>query len=213
MKITKICEVCSKQFSVAAYRERTARFCSRSCRASKIMTNPLNREAHKAAMAKRRGVSCPRMGGWKHSEEYKEKKRKQMIEYLKKNPGIRNGENNPNWKGGITNKTKIRLSRNSWKKVSREFLLKNPVCQNCKERGSKHTHHVIPFVVSKDDSDKNLMALCEKCHPKLEAAYWEKQRELAIHAKCRQCKGDIQQSILECASYACALWEYRPFRK
>ncbi len=48
----------------------------------------------------------------------------------------------------------------------------NFTCQECGEKMSKfpfHVHHKIPFLISFDNSPKNLITLCPSCHRKIEA--------------------------------------------
>ena len=50
----------------------------------------------------------------------------------------------------------------------------NFTCQECglkmsKETGPFHIHHKIPFLISFDNSPKNLITLCPSCHRRIEA--------------------------------------------
>ena len=49
----------------------------------------------------------------------------------------------------------------------------NYTCQECglkmtKETGAHHIHHIIPFLISFDNSLSNLITLCPSCHRKIE---------------------------------------------
>lgn len=78
------------------------------------------------------------------------------------------GENNPNWKGGITSEQK--LQRNSydakeWKKAVLER--DNWVCQHCEDRGGNlEIHHLYPWSKYPElrfDID-NGITFCPPCH-------------------------------------------------
>lgn len=103
-----------------------------------------------------------KLTGRKLSKEHKKK----IIEYMKK---YRNGENNPNWKGGksfepytpeFTEKLKMRIRKRD-----------NYICQICNRYGNA-IHHI--------DYDKtncdfnNLITLCKSCNSKVNSKrnYW-----------------------------------------
>lgn len=77
------------------------------------------------------------------------------------------GENNPSWKGGVTQDLDFRKS-NKWKKFSKEK--KEDVdwtCENCGSHGSEsniHTHHAEPVAQGGDKWDNTFIVLCEECH-------------------------------------------------
>lgn len=97
------------------------------------------------------------------------------------------GENNPNFKGYINEKT---TARGIFKTISKRCLREvNYTCQNCgKHGGNLETHHIKPFSVIFDEfinnyydgnidniyeqlmsypdfiDKNNLVVLCEKCH-------------------------------------------------
>lgn len=50
--------------------------------------------------------------------------------------------------------------------------MKKYICEMCgKEVQQIHDHHIIPWRVSHDDSDSNIMRLCRSCHGKADANY------------------------------------------
>lgn len=63
-----------------------------------------------------------------------------------------------------------------WQKLRNSYLMYNPLCEKCLEKGltvaAKEIHHVIPISKGKDELEmkelafnpNNLMSLCEKCH-------------------------------------------------
>ena len=72
---------------------------------------------------------------------------------------------------------KIRRFRSSsvWQKCRNNFINKNPTCVLCKKDGfvrlSDHAHHIKPLIRRFDLKldQKNLAALCSKCHSRVEA--------------------------------------------
>ena len=82
--------------------------------------------------------------------------------YGKKHEGINAGEKNAFWKGGVATLTWRGLG---WKRRSKEIRKRdNNTCQGCGSRGNLQVHHIIPYRISKDNSDKNLITLCNHCH-------------------------------------------------
>lgn len=70
------------------------------------------------------------------------------------------GENNPNWKGGVS--TEYRLARTSldykqWRKQALE--LADYTCKKCKALKGFHVHHITPFH-SQKDLRYSLMHVC-----------------------------------------------------
>ncbi len=55
-----------------------------------------------------------------------------------------------------------------WKKIRARFLIKNPLCEMCKQQGRYTTatevHHIKPLVDGGNNNENNLMALCKSCH-------------------------------------------------
>ncbi len=53
-------------------------------------------------------------------------------------------------------------------KISKLFLSKHPLCQQCEKLGkltpATETHHIKPIAEGGSDEDDNLMALCKSCH-------------------------------------------------
>lgn len=92
--------------------------------------------------------------------------------------GIRSGEKNGNWKGGVSSEGKRGRSRKSYHEWKESVLAKaqwhcevcgvehGSVCKCCGARTLLHAHHIISFA---DDPDKryevsNGKALCQNCH-------------------------------------------------
>jgi len=132
----------------------------------------------------RRKQSLSRIGkpnlkarGLKRTEEVKLKLRmaklgkKQSLETIEKRANSIRGENHYNWKGGSTPLTRKRTKGFDWKIIADQVRLRdNNTCKNCgyTKESKLPVHHIIPFRISKDNSFKNLITLCNKCHKKFE---------------------------------------------
>lgn len=55
-----------------------------------------------------------------------------------------------------------------WPEKSAQFLKAHPICQNRGTAPSTETHHKIPRRLGGTDNEDNLMAVCSKCHKKLD---------------------------------------------
>ena len=78
------------------------------------------------------------------------------------------GENNPNWKGGVSSENhKLRTSKRWSQWRERVFERDNWTCQDCGERGcTLHPHHILPLADHPEfayDVD-NGITLCVPCH-------------------------------------------------
>jgi len=55
-----------------------------------------------------------------------------------------------------------------WRKISKLYLSRNPLCVECEKVGrltpATETHHKTPVTEGGSDRDENLMALCKPCH-------------------------------------------------
>jgi hypothetical protein len=83
----------------------------------------------------------------------------------------RTGEDNPNWKGGVTPERQDVYASEEWREaVRRVWLRDEAACQRCEIQADEvndtlHVHHIHPF----DHKDKrtdvdNLILLCPDCH-------------------------------------------------
>lgn len=95
---------------------------------------------------------------------------------------IRNGsqkkENNPSWKGGITEQASLERKTKEWKDWRKQvFERDNYTCQSCGKRGCViHPHHIKKrsvFPELKFDIN-NGVTLCNRCHIKLHSLDWLK---------------------------------------
>lgn len=86
------------------------------------------------------------------------------------------GCNHPNWKGGVSSTISRRIATSKWQKIKKKvFKRDNYTCQICgrtKEETQIHSHHIIPYRISQDDSLENLISLCNRCHTTEERKYY-----------------------------------------
>lgn len=78
----------------------------------------------------------------------------------------RTGENNSNWKGGVTPERQDFYASQEWKSACAEVYKRdNATCQKCGAKEKLHVHHVIGFANKEIRADaNNLVLLCVKCH-------------------------------------------------
>ncbi len=85
---------------------------------------------------------------------------------------IKKGAEHYNWQGGITPETRKRTRGTFWKRVADKIRERdNNTCQICglKENLKKlPVHHIIPFKISKNNKQNNLITVCQSCHMKTE---------------------------------------------
>ena len=81
------------------------------------------------------------------------------------------GNKSINWKGGITGETERRINNFEWRELRKKIYKRDEwICQLC----GKHCHddiqchHIIPFILTQDNSTNNLETLCNSCHLKKE---------------------------------------------
>ena len=83
---------------------------------------------------------------------------------------LQSGKNHPRWTGG----KKYDTSKESWMSLARKIRQRDKnKCTKCGISGDEHkklynrslsVHHIVPFVLSNDNSPSNLKTLCIKCH-------------------------------------------------
>ncbi len=98
--------------------------------------------------------------GWKHTPETRAQLSAQ-----------KQGERNPQWKGGITPYA-IAVRRGVSELVPALLAKFDYICQLCRKRGGAlETHHVLPIWARPDLAlaESNLVPLCEPCHLKVNA--------------------------------------------
>ena len=76
---------------------------------------------------------------------------------------LTSGVNHYNWKGGITDENSKRLKLQKWKELAEKIRIRdNNTCQYCGKPGNNKklpVHHIIPFIISKSDNERNLITL------------------------------------------------------
>jgi hypothetical protein len=168
----KICKYCKKEFNGRS----SSVYCSRACR-NKANPNVMTKEhrrkisdsmkgknlGEKNGMYSKKGKLSPTYGT-KRTDECKKRLSEMKI-------GLYNGENNPNWKGGISDYPYPEY----WTKELKTKIRKrdNFVCQICGCVGYQ-VHHID---YDKDNcSENNLITLCRSCHSKtnFNRNYWKK---------------------------------------
>ena len=90
------------------------------------------------------------------------------------------GEKSSNWKGGVTPETNKRVNSKKWK-IIREQIYKrdNYCCQICNKINIiLHCHHIVPYRITQDNSENNLITLCGHCHMKQEKKYYSRTLEV-----------------------------------
>lgn len=86
--------------------------------------------------------------------------------YGKKHPGLNAKDKNHFWQGGVS----VFTARGfNWKRISQEIRVRdNHTCQCCGAKENLHVHHKVPYRLTRDNTPKNLITLCNRCHKKLE---------------------------------------------
>jgi len=108
--------------------------------------------------------------GKKRSDESRknlgEAKKGKPIPHLKKYQ-FKKGQRPSNFVDGTSSQRYHQLA--SWKEIAKKVYKRdNWECQQCgKHGGILNAHHVIPWVISKDNSLDNLITLCVPCHSKI----------------------------------------------
>lgn len=117
------------------------------------------------------------------------------------------GENNPNWKGGHKNWVPGRFGRDkdglSWKHQRKlAYVRDGGKCQDpeCKTPWKRIcVHHKVPYRISLSHALKNLICLCDGCHPRWDAKVHEKwggqcvvRPPKPIKARCAVCRWPLK---------------------
>ena len=92
----------------------------------------------------------------------------------------RSGSNHPMWKGGISGSHRDRRADRNWREIVKKIYARDDyTCQKCGKRGGRLcTHHIVPYVISNDDSPENLITLCQSCHIKEERSFYNISGEI-----------------------------------
>ena len=121
----------------------------------------------------------PRRGGeaiaiqWENNDERRESQTQAFAERRKNWVG----PNHPRWQGGF----KYDCSSDDWLKLAEQIRERDSYkCTRCGKTNeqsltnygrSLDVHHIIPFILSRDNSPNNLRALCLSCHRTIETEF------------------------------------------
>ena len=68
-----------------------------------------------------------------------------------------------------------------WRKIRARYIAANPLCEACLREGrlrpAEHVHHIVPLRGSNDNSESNLMSLCQHHHSSIHMAELNRRRE------------------------------------
>lgn len=87
----------------------------------------------------------------------------------------RSGKDHPCWKGGVTPANHKRCQTPEWKLIrNRIYKRDNWTCQICGKhcQDDIQCHHIVPYRITQDNSDGNLITLCKSCHCREESKYY-----------------------------------------
>ena len=113
--------------------------------------------------------------------ENNDARRKAQTEFFRRVGYSIKGEKHPSWKGGISNTQASHYTTQAWMRHS-EYIRQrdNYKCTKCNMTNqehinafgaSLHVHHIVPLVLSNDDSENNLRTVCIKCHRRLDKEF------------------------------------------
>jgi len=101
-------------------------------------------------------------------------------EHKKKLSLAQKGSKHYNWKGGVISDNQKRLVLPEWKAIRKKVYKRdNWTCQICgihcgnEEKSKIQCHHIIPYRITQDNSESNLITLCASCHGKEEHKYYK----------------------------------------
>ncbi len=158
--------------------------------AIKLKGKKQSKETIEKRASKLRGKKRP-----KFSKEWRENMRKSHIGKIHSG-SFKKGHKNLNvlGKGGfkkgdkpwnyIDGRSKLLLTARygkDWRKIRTRILIRDDYkCKNCGLHKSEvkfmDVHHIIPFLISFNNSENNLIALCRKCHAKVETNLIQKNK-------------------------------------
>src|SRR3990167_4958222 len=150
-QVVNTCVICGTNFRIKSYRKLTAKCCSLLCRGKYAHKQGAGKDFLKGHVPWNLGKSLP-YTVWNKGKPYFQLK----------------GENNPNWKGGITpinRAIRTSLEYKLWR--SAIFERDNYTCQNCNTRGGVlHADHIKPFAIYPEVrfAIDNGRTLCKSCH-------------------------------------------------
>ena len=63
-----------------------------------------------------------------------------------------------------------------WKRIRKEAVKRAPFCAVCGTLKNLQVHHIIPYRITQDNEQNNLVPLCPSCHKKVEIVTQEVER-------------------------------------
>jgi len=152
----KHCEVCGKVLFLHNNRDmERKRFCSKSCLA--VATHSGRTHTPESIVRMRHPHN-----GYTVTDAVRQA---QLAKGLKQR-----GRNSNFYRNGSTPETRLRTNRSDWRYLVSLVLERDSyICQKCGITDCKLTvHHIIPWVLTHNDSMLNLVTLCKSCHAKEE---------------------------------------------
>ncbi len=183
-QIKVICKTCGKEFNKKkSWADRCKEhYCSMKCkRTYKIVKCAycLKEIKIKGSRLKERNY-CNISHQLKYEYENGIRERKPSEKLYKAHKKKCSGKNNYMWKGG-KRKWKLTYYDSYYQTKWQELRLKiyerdNWTCQicgvNCQKKNKIQCHHIVPYRISQDNSESNLITLCVKCHRIEELKYF-----------------------------------------
>lgn len=169
MKIKRVCQICGKEFEIYESSlhssNSSGKFCSRKCynEYQKTLTGSKNNHCSRIQ------VKCACCGKTTFTTPYRAALYKNKFCSLQCKHDFHhnytNGEKNGNWKGGAS-----RYRGDDFERIKREKF-KDCFCALCGTKNNVHIHHIIPFRLTQDNSEENLVPLCAKHHKLIESLF------------------------------------------
>ena len=175
-EIKRNCQNCGKEFFIQPANTKRGRgkFCSRKCYGKWLSKNQRGKNHHNwKEKIKRICIICGKafyVHPCNGSRNFCSRKCKGVWQSQN-----RIGENNPAWKGGLAPASAKRIHTPEWDIIrKRVYARDNWTCQVCKKhcRNNIQCHHIVPYRITQDNSENNLITLCCSCHIKEELKYY-----------------------------------------
>lgn len=197
--VEKSCNICGQLFKVKPYRKHLSKYCSNECRHKAPIVGRKTLQPKECKFCKKtfqpiasKTLFCSIICLNKSREKFFVCQNcgtsfKRMPRTMKPKPmfcGVRcrseyiSGENHHGYKGGrYFGRDGFNITE--WKNKIRPAILERDeyTCKRCganQETAIIHVHHIIPWSVSEDNSQENLISLCVSCHKFVEENYANK---------------------------------------
>lgn len=105
---------------------------------------------------------------------------------------------------------RIRGRGSRWNTIRREALRRTPFCAMCGTGQHLQVHHIIPFRLTRDNSQTNLIPLCRACHKRVEAVFHDVEAvdpplsvtKLVLFCSIHACR-TVTLHLLKSSAHAC----------